>query len=214
MEATMYKKDLDEANTQLGRELLTIQSSLSLYTIIGLNARAIKVGRGFLAFVQKQSLGAVALGLTKVFEKEDAYPLCSVSGVYRLAKQEQPQNMTAARAFVSKYGITASEDWTKDVDQVFSAKRPWIRRHMRLIKPVRNTRLAHIQQLASASKLPSIAACKELLAFAFEFYAFVDEAFFNTQSHPILDDRHIAGSLLQLLRKAGMSELVSKFEDI
>ena len=63
-------------------------------------------------------------------------------------------------------------------------------------------------------KRPSLTACEELLAFAFEFYAFVEEVFFKTQAHPILDDRQIAGSLLNLLRKAGMSGLVSKFEDI
>jgi hypothetical protein len=221
METTMSKERLDQANTQLGHELRGIKSSLDIYTIIGLNARTIKTSRALLGFVQKQSLGAVVLGLAKVFEREKmvegevAYPLCSVGGVYRLAKQELPQNMTAVQAFVSKYGITASDNWTRDVDQVFTAKQPWLRRHMRLIKPVRNTKVAHIQQLASASKLPSIAAFEELLVFAFEFYAFVEEAFFNVaQSHPILEDRRIAGSLLNLLRKAGMGGLVSKFEDI
>jgi hypothetical protein len=129
----MAKKRLDKANTQLGRELLGIQSSLTIYTVIGLNAQAIKTGRAFLGFIQNQSLGAVALGLAKVFEKEVAYPLCSVSGVYQLAKRAQPQDMTAVQAFVSKYGITASEDWTRDVDQVFSVQRPWLRRHMRVI---------------------------------------------------------------------------------
>ena len=85
---------------------------------------------------------------------------------------------------------------------------------MRVIDRVRNTRLAHSQQNAPTRNLPSIAAFEELLAFAFAFYACVDEAFFNTQAHPILDDRQIAGSLLSLLRKAGVSGLVSKFEDI
>ena len=210
----MSKERLDQANTRLGTELSAIESGLTIYTVIGLNARTINASRAFLGFVQQQSYGTVILGLAKVFERENIYPLCSVSGVYRLAKQEQPQNMTAARAFVGKYGITASEDWTRDVDQVFSAKRPWLRKNMRLIKSAWNTRLAHLQQLAVARKRPSLTACEELLAFAFEFYAFVEEAFFNTQAHPILDDRQIAGSLLNLLRKAGMSGLVSKFEGI
>jgi len=117
----------------------------------------------------------VALGLAKVFEREDAHELCSVSGVYRLAKHEQIQDIAAARAFVGKYGITVSEDWTRDVDQVFSAQRSWIRSHMQVIDRVRNTRLAHIQQDAPMSSLPSIAAFEELLAFAFELHAFVVE---------------------------------------
>jgi hypothetical protein len=164
--------------------------------------------------VQKQSLGTVVLGLAKVFEKEGDYPLCSVRGVYQLVKQEKPLDIAAVRAFVKKYGITPSNDWLGDVDQVLSAQQPWIRKHMRAINRVRNTKLAHSQQDTPTRTLPSIAAFQELLAFAFEFHAFVNAAFFNAQAHPILDDRQIAGSLLNLLRHAGMSGLVSKFEDI
>src|SRR6266849_2141585 len=109
MEAIMRRDRLDEANIQLGKELWAIKSSLAIYSLIGLNAKAINSGRAFLAFVQNQSLAAVALGLAKVFEREDAHELCSVSGVYRLAKHEQIQDLAAVRAFVGKYGITASE---------------------------------------------------------------------------------------------------------
>jgi hypothetical protein len=66
--------DLDNANTQLARELFNIQLSLSLYTVIGLNKQVLTDGKVFLAFVQKQSLNAVVLGLSKVFEKEDHIP--------------------------------------------------------------------------------------------------------------------------------------------
>jgi hypothetical protein len=45
MEATMSKERLDKANTQLGSELLSIQSSLAIYTVIGLNARASRPAR-------------------------------------------------------------------------------------------------------------------------------------------------------------------------
>jgi hypothetical protein len=221
MQAPTSKEHLYQANNQFGTELLGIQSSLGIYTVIGLNTKAIKSGQAFLGFVQKQSLGAVVLGLTKVFEREKEddgknpqYPLCSVSGVYRLVKKVQPQDMTAVQAFINKYSITASEDWISDVGQVLSAQQSWIRQHMRAINRVRNTKLAHSQQDTPTRTLPSIAAFQELLAFAFEFHVFVNEAFFNAQAYPILDDRHVAGSLLNLLRHAGMSGLVSKFEDI
>ncbi|MGH8646545.1 MAG: hypothetical protein ACREX4_19625 [Gammaproteobacteria bacterium] len=216
MKAPDSKRRLDEANIQLGKELWAIQSSLAIYRVIGLNAESIKSGSGkaFFGFVQNQSLGAVALGLGKVFEKEAAYELCSLSGVYRLAKQVQIQDIAAARTFVGKYGVRASEDWIKDVDQVFSAQRPRIRRHMQIIDRVRNTRLAHIEQDAPVSTLPSIAAFEELLAFAFEFHSFVNEAFLSVHSHPILDDRQIESSLLSLLKKTGVSDPVSQFKNI
>lgn len=208
------KRRLDDANIQLGKELWVIQSSLAIYRVIGLNAKSINFGRVFFGFVQNQSLAAVALGLGKVFEKEAAYELCSVSGVYQLAKQAQIQDIAAARAFVGKYGVSASEAWIKDVDQVFSAQRPRIRRHMQIIDRVRNTRLAHIEQDAPVSILPSIAAFEELLAFAFEFHSFVNEAFLSVHSHPILDDRQIETSLLGLLKKIGVSDPVSQFKEI
>ncbi len=85
---------------------------------------------------------------------------------------------------------------------------------MQIIDRVRNTLLAHIEQDASVSTLPSIAAFEELLAFAVEFHSFVNEAFLSVHSHPILDDRQIESSLLGLLKKTGVSDPVSQFQDI
>jgi hypothetical protein len=204
---------LDKANIELSRELSAIKSSLDIYTLIGLNLEAINTGKRFLAFVQRQSLHAVALGLAKVFEREGKHELCSVRGVYRLAKHEQIQDITAVGPFVSKYGIPASEDWVQDVTQVFAKQRPWIHSHMQIIDRARNTVLAHMQQDAPRGNLPSIAAFEELLGFAFEFHAFVNAAFLNAAAHPILVYREVATSLLTLLRKTGVSEPVEKFED-
>ncbi|MEK7371564.1 MAG: hypothetical protein AAB265_08920 [candidate division NC10 bacterium] len=76
------KHRLDETNIQLGKELWLIHSSLAVYRVIGLNAGAIPRAGGFFGFVQNQSLSAVALGLGKVFEREQpgGYELCSVGG--------------------------------------------------------------------------------------------------------------------------------------
>jgi len=213
METTIYGGNLDKANDQLGRELYDIKSNLDIYTLIGLNAKAIKSGKLFLAFIQRQSHRDAALGLARVFERSDAHELCSVSGICQLAKHAHLENISAAHTFVSKYGIIPSEDWIQDIDRVFSAQRPCIRRHMKVIDRVRNTRLAHIQQNAPKAVLPSIAAFEELLAFAFDFHTFVSEGFFNTQPHPILDDRQIAGSLMRVLREMGVSNPVLDFKD-
>lgn len=135
-------------------------------------------------------------------------------GIYQLAKHEQIQDIAAAQGFVGQYGIIASGNWTRDLDQVFSARERWIRDHMRAINQVRHTWLAHLQQDAPIDPLPSIAAFEELLAFAFGFHWFVNEAFLSVVSHPILDDRRIASSLLSVLKKMGMSHPVLEFEDI
>ena len=210
---------LNKANIRLGLELWTIKSCLDTYRLINLNAEAISDGRGgrFLFFIEKQSIVSSALGLAKVFEKferNDAGKLGSVRGVYQLAQHEQIQDIAAAQAFVGPYGIIASEDWLRDVDQVFSVRKPWVRSHMKDIEWARNTQLAHMQQGVPMSPLPPFPAFKELLDFALEFHAFVNAAFLDAVAHPILAYQEIASSLLTILKKLGVSDPVLQFEDI
>jgi len=106
-----------------------------------------------------------------------------------------------------------SGDWIHDVEQVFSKQRPRIQRHLQRIIKVRNTRLAHTQQNAPSGRLPSIAGFEDLLGFAFDFHSFVNEAFLGTHSHPIVTDRQVESSLLSLLKRAGVSNPVSDFQD-
>src|SRR3989304_1784074 len=96
------KHRLDETNIQLGKELWLIHSSLAVYRVIGLNAGQFASGGAFFGFVQNQALSAAALGLGKVFEREQpsAHELCSVTGVYRLAKAVPVRDTAAATGFV------------------------------------------------------------------------------------------------------------------
>jgi hypothetical protein len=213
---TEAKQRLDATNLQLGKELWLIHSSLAIYRVVGLNVKAIPHGDGFFGFVQNQSLSVVTLGLGKVFEREqpDGYELCSIGGVFRLAKAVPIQNASVAAEFVRQHGVNASADWVSDVDQVFSSSRPRIAAHMRAIDRVRNTRLAHIQQVAPEGNLPSIAAFEELLSFAFGFHSFVNEAFLDVHPHPTLTDRQVETGLLRTLKAIGVTEPRSQFPDI
>ena len=213
---TEVKQRLDATNIQLGKELWLIHSSLAIYRVIGLNAKAMPAGDSFFGFVQNQSLSAVALGLGKVFEREqrDGYELCSVGGVFRLAKAVPIQNRSAAAEFVRRYGVNPSADWISDVDEVFSSQRPRIAAHMQAIDSVKNTLLAHIQQKAPESNLPSIAAFEELLSFAFGVHSFINEAFLNVHSHPTLTDRQVETGLLRTLKAIGVTGPRSEFSDI
>jgi hypothetical protein len=213
---TEAKQRLDATNIQLGKELWLIHSSLAIYRVIGLNAKAIPRSDSFFGFVQNQSLSAVALGLGKVFEREqpDGYELCSVGGVFRLAKAAPIQNPSVVAEFVRRYGVNASADWVSDVDQVFSSQRPRIAAHMHAIDRARNTRLAHIQQMAPEGNLPSIAAFEELLSFAFGFHSFINEAFLNVHPHPTLTDKQVETGLLRTLKAIGVTDPRSQFPDI
>jgi hypothetical protein len=155
----------------------------------------------------------VALGLAKVFEREEegGYELCSVSGVWRLAKGTPIEEISAAHVFAEKYGLKRDENWINEIDEVFAKQRPTIRRHLRLVTKARNTRIAHLQQAAPIKNLPSIAAFEELIAFAVHFHAFVNRAFLQTNAHPILTDRRVAHSLRTVLAMVGVKDVVTTF---
>ncbi len=212
---TNVKHRLYVTNVQLSYELFNIHSSLTIYKIIGLNAKAIHDARPFLAFVQNQSLSEVALGFSKVFERENNHNrLCSIRGVYQLAKTVQIQDKDVATVFVKRYGVLPTDEWVHDVEHVLSRYRPKIKNLMQKIDPVRNTRLAHNQQSPSEATLPSIAMFEESLAFAFDFYSFINWAFLDLcYSYPILHNKQIESSLLHLLKTLGVNNPLSDFPD-
>ncbi len=206
---------LRQATDTLAEELQFIKSSLDSYCLIGLNASRIKSGKLALGHLQRLSLLSVALGLAKVYEREEesGYELCSVSGVLRLAKGVPIEETAAVHAFASKYGVKPQPTWICETDRVFAKQRPMVARHMRLVTKARNTRIAHLQQPGAVSDLPSIRAFEELLDFAVGFHAFVNRAFLQTHAHPIRTDKRVADSLCHLLKLAGVEDVVTDFPD-
>jgi hypothetical protein len=209
------KARLYQATDALGQELLFIKSSLDTYRVIGLNASKIVSGKMLFGHLQRLSLLNVALGLAKVFEREEegGYELCSVSGVLRVAKSVAIDEVAAVHAFASRYGVRQRDEWIVEIDEVFTKQRPMIARHMRLVRKARNTRIAHLQQAAPIDNLPSVAAFEELLTFAVRFHAFVNRAFLQTTAHPILSDKRVSNSLAKVLKLSGVIEVAEDFSE-
>jgi hypothetical protein len=205
---------LDRANIELAKELLSIKFSLDTYKIIGLNASRIAQGKAFFGHVQRLSQVYVALGLSKIYEREKRHELCSVPGIHRLARDTGIRAPSAAGAFARQYGVEPSSDWAKDVEQVFAKQQPVLKKHLKVVDRVRITRIAHLQQDAPTGDLPSIAAFEELLAFAVAFHAFVNDGFISTSSHPILTDGSMSVSLITVLKSIGISDVRRDFEHI
>jgi len=205
---------LDRANIELGKELLSVKFSLDTYRIIGLNASRIDQAQAFFGHVQRLSHLYVALGLAKIYEREKSHELCSVSGIYRLARDTNIKNRSAAATFARAYRIEPSAEWAKDIDQIFARQRPIVAKRLKIVDAVRNTRIAHLQQDPPTGDLPSIAAFEELLTFAVAFHAFVNDGFLDTSSHPILNDARMSASLTSALENIGVSDVVHDFDDI
>jgi len=205
------RRRLDSANIELAKELMSVKSSLDVYTIIWLNGSRIRRGEAFFGHVQRLNLLYVALGLAKIFEREKRHELCSVHGIYRLAKEVPIQDPSAAKTFAARYGVESCGELIRDVDEVFAKQRPIHRKYLRVVDKVRNTRIAHLQQGAPVSSLPSIAAFEDLLAFAVAFHSFVNEAFLNRVSHLILQDGTMSTSLSTVLREIGVTDVIQDF---
>jgi hypothetical protein len=202
---------LDRANIDLAKELMAVKSSLTIYSIIGLNASKIDSSKAFFGHLQRLALQDIALGLGKVFERERRFHLSSLRGVLRLAQDVPIENLSASSTYVRAYGVASTESWATDVEEVFLAQRPLIKTYMARLTHARHTRIAHLQQDAPIRDLPSIAAFEHLLTFAVRFQSFINEAFLNTHSHPILQDGTMRASLTHLLQRTGIADVVSDF---
>lgn len=204
---------LDLANIELAKELLSVKFSLDTYRIIGLNASRIGNGKAFFGHTQRLNHLYVALGLAKIYEREKRHELCSISGIYRLARGATIQNRSAAATFARRYEVEPSDAWANDIDQVFAKQEPVLGKHLRVVNRVRHTRIAHLQQDPPTGDLPSLAAFEDLLRFAVAFHAFVNDGFLSTRSHPILEDDRMSVSLSTVLTDSGVPSVVQDFQD-
>ena len=200
---------VDEANIRLYRELAGIKANLDIYRILGLNSGAIKksVGKEFFAFVQAQSLKAVLLGLSKVFENNGRYKLCSLSGIYDLAKGIDIANPNVVCQFVEAYGVAHSADWKVDVEKVLSEQRQKFQPEIDRLKDLRDQKFAHMDQAAADSNIgPSYDSLEKMILFADAFHSFVHEAFIGGYASPVAEYMNMENSLVRLLKEVGVKD--------
>jgi hypothetical protein len=215
------RHDLYQATVRLGQELHTAKSALTVYTIIGRNAKAIldtNVAVDFFGLVQNQSLAAATLGVCKVFERQDeepdSYQLCSVSGVRRLAAAVGPQDRERGRWFSERYGAGRAPEWIDEFDQVRANRGGWVGCRIRKMITVRDTWLAHAQLNAPKPVTPGVQVFDELLAFGVDVHRVINEVFLDTGPHPIMQDGRIAFSVLTLLERLGIPSPHGPFDEI
>ena len=211
------KTRLVNANIMLGKELFAIKAALDIEKVIGLNVDAIQGAfpsvEGFFWLTQRQSQIAATVGLAKVFERENGFDLCSIPGIYRLAKAVPIEQRLSLDGYLEHYGITPSGNWEMDVWRVRCQKRSWVRHRIKNIISVRNTAMAHMQQEAPEAILPSDNDFRELLEYAFRFHEFVNGAFLHVTAHPILEDTKIQTSFVKLLKQIGVTNPELEYPD-
>lgn len=208
-------RELDEANIELSKSILNLHNSVTVYSIIGLNAKRIKKGRTFLGFVQQQQVEFIAIGFSKIFEREKTYRLNSIPSILRFIEHNGivPTDPHAVSEYLGNSRNEKGESWFRDLKRMCDNQYSKYKGEIRRIKEARNTRNAHSQVGAPRKDLPSVAVFQELLALAFGFHDFINSAFINTHSHPILTDTLTQTSLVNVLCAIGVSNVTTAWPD-
>jgi hypothetical protein len=208
-------KELDKSNIELGNSLWAIRSSITVYSVIALNASKIENGKGFFGFVQGQQIELIAVGFSKVFEKEKNYRLNSILSIIQFIKKNNidPTNPRALSNYLAHWKIDKGESWVLDLEVLLKNQYTKYKKEILRIKEARDKHIAHSQAGVPKKDLPSIAVFEELLGIAFGFHNFVNSAFLNVSSHPILTDTHVQTNLVKLLREIGLSDVTTEFQD-
>jgi len=208
-------KDLDESNIELSKTLFAIRSALTVYGVVGLNASKIEVGNRFFGFVQGQQVDLIAVGFSKIFEKERKYRLNSIQSILQFVEKNNinPTNSRAVSDYLARWNVEKRKSWALDLRVLLDNQYKKHKKNILRIKEVRDTQIAHSQAGTPKKDLPSIAVFEELLKIACEFHDFVNSAFLNTSSRPILTDTQVQISLVKLFREIGLSDVITTFPD-
>jgi len=201
-------RELDKANIELGKSLWKIRSSLTVYSVIGLNASRIEKGKGFFGLVQGQQIDLIAIEFSKIFEGEKDFRLNSIPSIVRFIEEKEmvPINPEALSSYL---GQEKSETWIRDLQEMLDSQYSKYKKEINRIREARNTHIAHSQFGAPKNDLPSVAVFQELLGLAFRFHDFINSAFVNTDSHPILTDTQVQTSLVNLLQEIGLADVTT-----
>lgn len=208
-------RKLDDANIELSKSLWVIRSCVTVYSIIGLNASKIPKGKRFFGFVQQQQIDLIAVAFSRVFEQEKGFRLNSIPSIFRFIEENKidPINPRPVSDYLAKWQVEKEKSWIGDVQTLLDSRYQKHKQEILRIKEARDTQIAHSQAGAPRKALPSVAVFEALLNLAFEFHDFVNSAFVNTSSHPILTDTQVQTSLVNLLREIGVSDVTTEFQD-
>jgi hypothetical protein len=208
-------RKLDEANIELSKSLWVIRSCITVYSIIGLNASKIPKGKGFFGFIQHQQIDLIAVAFSRVFEQEKRFRLNSIPSIFRFIEENKinPINPQAVSDYLAQWRIEKGDSWVADVQTLLDNQYQKYKQEILRIKEARDTQIAHSQAGVPRRDLPSVAVFEALLDLAFGFHDFINSAFVNTSSHPILTDAQVQTSLVNLLREIGISDVTTEFQE-
>jgi hypothetical protein len=209
------RRALDVANIELSKSIMNIHNAVVVYSLIGLNAGRIKKGRTFFGLVQQQQVELIAIGLSKIFEQEKGYRLNSIPSILRFIEKNAifPTDPDVVEQYLGPWKTGNGDHWIDDLKRMSADHYARHQTDLRRLQEARNTVFAHAQAGSPRKDLPSVATFQELLALAFGFHDFINSAFINTHSHPILTDTRIQVSLRNVLAAVGVADVTIRWPD-
>lgn len=218
----------DDKLTQLETTLCILKRTLDMYRIVSLNRTKIKriggVGQ-FFAHVRRASLESLLLGIFRIFENPDRkkHDLHSLPGVLCAAETLPVRDPEPLWDFLRRYTSDDTQregDVTnvtlREIKEIYARFRSQHNGEFVQMRTVRNKLIAHaeyIEEDAGPRRLPSYDCMERLLLFAVDMQATLLMAYVHVHAHRIADDGLATRSTCALLKKLGIQDVKTQFDD-
>ena len=211
--------DLEVRNRALGYLLLNVRLSVTVYRVIGLNWSHISTGNKFFGFVQNQQVESIALGFSKVFEREsNRYHLNSILSMLQLIREKEivPRRIDAIQDYFTKWKIGETSCWGCGLEKCLKKQFDEYKHHIAKIRKLRNRLIAHSQAGVHDRVLGDLEVFDGLSNVAFGFYELVGKAFlndnaFSVESWSVRKNPEVQNHLVNILRELGLKDVATDF---
>ncbi|MGE4158371.1 MAG: hypothetical protein AB7F75_04665 [Planctomycetota bacterium] len=212
------RAELDRRNSQLFSILFDLTSSLGVFKIIALNAKAINrsgVGKAFLKHVHWMSLNKILLDLSKLYENKKDHEINSLPVIVSLVVDvDMSDNEIGMPDFLQRHSVEYVSDKGRILLKgLLRRKQKDFRKALEQIRAIRNEKIAHFQDDRKSARhtLPTYNEMEGLVLFAIDLYKFVSNAC-GVATMNFMADRRTEKSLISALEAMGITNLKTSYE--
>ena len=217
MNENLQNTDLDKRNIQLGYMLKRLRQNIEIDRIIGLNEDPLRdscIGDPFIDYLQEQARCFIALDISKIYEKQKHHTLNSINGVISAIPNhvKTEDKISPINEFLEKHDIqtSKSDDLKTILLCALRQREDRYKNELENLKKFRNTYIAHSDSGFSSATLASHNDYENLLNFAYDFYALINEHFRGVV--PAFLGAKVGMGFSRVMKKHGISKPIITFK--
>lgn len=209
---------IDIQNIFLAKVLSDLRQDLDVYCLLSANQGKIeqrRFGKDAFGHFRRRALGAVVLGICKIYEPERSYKLNSIDGIMESLHREDPKvlNDSTLEKFVRNYsGLSMIKCGVDELESTVDEFEKKYVDELKKFKEARDKVIAHSEFAALVDALPPYDVMERFFSFAADFYQVITEAFIGCQPDSLRGNRPVKADLESLLQKIGVVNVKTDFE--